>query len=133
MSFETVAQQVIYGLLSNSADVMSAVKGVYDSVPDQQDFPYITIGEDDNNEWDTATTLGNDVVCTVSVWSRDRGKKETKDIQGRIYNALHRQDYNVTGYQIISIDWQNSTSFLDYDAKTRHGVQTFRILIDKEG
>lgn len=135
MSFETVAQTVIFNILSGDAGVSSLVTGVYDSVPETQKFPYIVVGEDDVNEWDTSSTFGADIVCTISIWSRDRGKKETKEIQGKIYEALHTQQDSAifSGYDVVSIVWQNSTSFLESDGLTRHGISTFRLLIDKEG
>jgi len=131
MSFEIAIQTVVYQTLTAYAPLMSVVEAVRDEVDEFQDFPYVTIGESIHNEWDTDNTLGDDTSITVHVWSRHKGKKETKTIQGEIYNALHRASASYGGYDIISIDWQDSQSFIDQDGETRHGVQTFRILIDK--
>ena len=131
MSFELAVQELVYDLLSESAPLVAKVQGIYDEVSEFEEFPYVTIGEDIHNEDDTVSVLGDDCSITVHSWSRYRGRKETKQIQGLIYNALHRQTGTIVGYNVISIDWENSQSFLDSDGLTRHGVQTFRILTEK--
>lgn len=131
MSFEIAVQTVVYQKLTESAALMSLVNGVFDEVPEYTDAPYITIGESTHNQDDTDTSLGDNATITINTWSEGRGKKETKTIQGAIYDAMHRVSASYAGYDIIAIDWENSQSFMDQDGLTRHGVQTFRILIDK--
>lgn len=129
-------QGAISSNLKANAALSALVQGVYDAVPQFDDsgnnanFPYVTIGEDNVNEFDTDTELGSDATVTIHTWSRARGRKETKQIQGAVYDALHRQSLTVAGFNFVDCHWQSSTSFLDSDGKTRHGVQTFRMLID---
>lgn len=113
------------------------VPPVYDHVPQAADpsddtaFPYVTIGDDDYNAWDTDDSVGYEVLIDVHVWSRKRGKKETKEIQQAIYNSLNRAELTVTGYDFISIDFTFADSALDPDGITRHGVIRFRCLLDE--
>jgi hypothetical protein len=137
MSFENAIQVAIYQTLSSDSTLMASVTGVYDTAPQALDagaadnFPYVTIGEDTHIEWDTDTELGADVTVTIHVWSRDRGRKETKTIQGLIYGLLHRASLSISGYNLVGVDWLQSDSFLDTDGLTRHGVQTFRITVEE--
>lgn len=131
MSYEVAIQAAVYSILSNDAALSAMIEGVYDDVDENQAFPYVTIGESTHNEWDTGDTLGDDATITIHTWSRGRGKKQTKEIQGAIYNALHRVETSQTGYDFVTIQWQDSTSLIDADGKTRHGVQNFRILIER--
>lgn len=131
MSYETAAQTIVYQALTLDAGVMALVQGVFDHVPQGQAFPYITIGEDIHSEWDTNSTLGSDCSITIHTWSRARGRAEIKAIQAEIYEALHRAEMTYPGYRIVSINWEGSQSFMDADALTRHGVQTFRVLIEQ--
>ena len=131
MSFETVVQTVIYDALSASTAVTDLVTGIYDAVPQQEAFPYITLGEALHSEWDTYAEVGNNVSIVINTWSRERGRQETKQIQGEIYNTLHRATLTVSGYNIAGIDFEQSESFMDADGLTRHGVQSFRILIER--
>ncbi len=131
MSFEVAIQTVIYQTLTAHTPLMAMIEGVFDDVEESQIFPYVTIGESTHAENDTVAVFGDDSTITIHVWSRYEGRSETKRIQGAIYDALHRAKPTYTGYNIMGIDWVNSQSFIDTDGETRHGVQTFRILIDK--
>lgn len=131
MSFETAIQTAVYNALKNDAGLMALIEGVYDSVPQTETFPYVTIGEDTHAGWNTSTTLGTDVSVVINTWSRDRGRKETKLIQGEIYDALSRATLTYSGYDIINIEFEGSESFMDADGLTRHGVQSFRVLIER--
>lgn len=135
MSFEDTVQTAIFERLASDASITSAVVGVYDDIPAFDDkkinFPFITIGDDTLVNWDTDTELGIDATVTINTWSRVKGRKEIKVLQGLIYSALHRSDFNVEGYKFISCEHLQSQSFIDSDGLTRHGVQTFQLLIEK--
>lgn len=139
MSFETVVQQAIFSILSADSEIIDRDVSIYDEVPEPDDsgdinnYPFIVVGDDQSVAWDTDTELGADVTATIHTWSRYSGKKEIKELQGLIYSALHRAEakFTITGYTVVLCDWLTSESFLDVDGKTRHGVQTFRLLIEK--
>ena len=136
-AFETVVQTAIYQQLTGNAPLMAAIKAVYDDVPqpnssgDELDFPYVTIGEDVHTTIDTDLELMNQVSITVHTWSRFSGRSETKQIQGLIYDSLHRANLVQSGYKFINIAQVNSESQLDSDGFTRHGIQTFNLLIEE--
>lgn len=140
MSFSTEIQKAVYDRLINYAPLASALAdnadmpglpAVYDDVPQDAAFPYVTIGEDTLTEWDTDTELGSQSVVTIHTWSRQRGKAETKRIQGLLYNALHRHDLSIPGYNVIDCLREMNNSALDPDGHTRHGVSNFRIILQK--
>ena len=138
MNFEIALQDAIYDALTGSSPLMAMIKGLYDSVPQPTDsgagaeFPYVTYGEASHTDWSTDTESGDDATITIHTWSRYRGRTETKQIQGVVYDALHRVELTVTGFAFVAIDWLGSDSFVDADGLTRHGVQTFRVLIDQQ-
>ena len=137
MGFELAVQGAVYAALTAHAPLTALVRGIYDAQPrpltgsDALQFPYVTIGEDTANDWSTDTASGADATITVHTWSRYRGRKEVKEIQAEIYAALHRQALTVAGYAFVSCDWISSDSLIDADGETRHGVQTFRLLVEK--
>lgn len=132
LGWESTVQFAIYDALANNAQVQSLVNGVYDNVPEESvTYPYITIGEAIHNEFDTDTELGNDVSVVIHSWSDHRGRKEVKEIQNAVYQALNRTELTTTGYNFISSDFVTSQTFVESDGKTRHGVQEFRILLDE--
>lgn len=125
-------QAAIYDKLNTdlSTPVFDYVAQGADSGSDTP-FPYIAIGEDTLNEFDTDTELGADGTLTIHTWSRAKGRKECKDIQGTIYDSLNRAAITVTGYNLIDVFWISDQSFYDEDGETRHGVSLYRILIDE--
>lgn len=110
---------------------------VYDAVPqavdagDNSAFPYVTIGDDLSSEFDTDTSIGFDTDCTIHVWSRYRGKREVKQIQKAIYDALHLHNLSVSGYHTVMVLFETADSFMDADGITRHGVMVFRIVTEE--
>jgi hypothetical protein len=136
-NFETVVQQAIYDKLANDAPLNAVVVGVFDDKPqladpgDASNYPYVTIGEDNHITVDTDTELMNQVSITVHTWSRYAGRAETKQIQGLVKDALHRANLVQSGYKFITITQESSESQLDADGLTRHGIQTFNLLIEE--
>lgn len=132
-----VASTPLAGLLAKSV-VNKTKPAIYDNVPQVADsgkdanFPYVSIGEDTLVDWDTVTSVGKEATLTIHSWSRDRGRKEVKDIQGAIYDTLHLSSLMVTGYTTVLIVSEFSETLSDPDGITRHGIQRFRLIIDKE-
>lgn len=132
-AFALVVQKAIYDQLSTDLATL-----VYDDVlqpsnsGNSADFPYITIGEDVLTYNDTDTDRSNNVSITIHVWSRKQGRLETKTIQSEIYDSLHNANIVQAGYNFVIITEQNSTSFLDPDGATRHGIQTFNLIIEED-
>lgn len=134
--FLSPVQSAVYARLA--AQVSSAT--TYDDVPDlpdgmpDSDFPYIVIGEDVANPWDTDDQLANTVLITLHVFSRYQGKKECKEIMADIYTALNRQAANLsaTGYRFVDCLYDFGEVIDEDDGATRHGVCRYKILIEKE-
>jgi hypothetical protein len=138
MNAELEIQKAIYDVLANDYTLSNMVTGVYDSVPQAEDagsdvaFPYVTIGDDTALDWNTDTSNGKEATITVHSWSRYRGRSEVKEIQGAIYEALHLANITVQGYNLVECWSEYSETLVDPDGLTRHGVQRFRLIIDKE-
>lgn len=128
MSFSTAIQQAIFTRLKNYAPLTVPV---YDDVPQGADFPYVSIGDDTLIPFDQDACLGAEATVTLHTWSRERGRKQTKMIQGVLYDALHRYALQVDGSHTVDCLWEMSESFLDPDGHTRHGVSRFRVLLQK--
>jgi len=72
-------QQAIFAKLTASEAVSSAVgTRVFDMPPRDTAFPYITIGDGGETNWDTATEPGSQHSLAVHVWSRAGGHQEAK-------------------------------------------------------
>lgn len=147
MSAEYEVQKAIYLALRADTnlsallakDVNDSTKSaIYDNVPEAVDagsdsvFPYVTIGDDTFLEWDTDNSEGKEGTLTIHSWSRYRGRKEVKEIQGAIYDRLHLSNLIFNGYYSVLMLSEYSETLVDPDGLTRHGVQRFRLIMEKE-
>jgi hypothetical protein len=103
---------------------------VFDHVSQATAFPYIVIGDDTSIPWDTDTSVGTETTCTIHIWSRERGRKQVKDIMDTVYASLNRSSFAIAGGVLIECIYEFSESFLDPDGLTRHGVMRFRLTVD---
>lgn len=124
-------QQAVYSRLVGFAGLIALIgTRVYDRAPHQittDSFPYVVVGDDTSVEDDTFSRVGWDHTVTLHVWSRYPGRKETKQIQQAIYDALHQHALVVAGATTIDCVFEFANSFLDPDGLTRHGVSRFRV------
>lgn len=104
---------------------------VFDDPPQGQTFPYVTIGDTAESPLDDSCTRRWLVTATIHVWSRYDGYKEVKQIQGEIDSALVNESAVTDDYQILPIQPDTANTFRDPDGETRHGVQTFNVIVTK--
>jgi len=147
MSAEYEVQKAVYLALRADTNLLAMLArdvndktkpAIYDNVPEAVDagsdsvFPYVTIGDDTFIEWDTDNSQGKEGTLTIHSWSRYRGRKEVKEIQGAIYDRLHLSNLIFNGYYSVLMLSEYSETLVDPDGLTRHGVQRFRLIMEKE-
>ena len=131
-SFGWDIQQKIFSTLDTGLSY-----NVYDNVPalpegmPQDKFPYVVIGDDTFVPFDDDDQVGVEGTLTIHVWSRYKGRKETKVIQGEIYTLLNRASLPITGYNIVDSLFEFSETFVENDGEYRHGVQRFRLTLQR--
>jgi len=136
MSADFEVQKALYTAISGDPVVDGLVQAVYDFAPQVADggdsgpFPYVTVGMIVMGEMDTKTRNGFNFAARVHTFSRSGSAKETKDIQGAIYDALHLQSLSVTGYAHILLRRETSDVMRTPEG-VFHGVCEYRGLIDK--
>lgn len=96
------AQTILYNTLNAGLSV-----GVYDKVPalpsgEPEDlFPYVVLGRDYTNRFDTDSWSGEKVQAQLDVWSTYDGTEEVKLILAEIYNLLHKQELTLSGVAVV--------------------------------
>lgn len=133
---------ILARLAANSALVALLPYGaasIFDDVPEDEKFPYVTIGDIQTNEWDTSSELGAEHVETINVWTSrgDRangtagyeGRKSARDILAQIYQSLHQAAFNLDGNRLVNLRFQFS-AVLREDAEAYHGVIRFRAVTE---
>ena len=123
-------QSSIYSTLSNDNNLTSTLgASVFDDVPENTSYPYIVLGEDTANEYDTKDVNGSTSSLTIHVWSEYKGSKETKQIMDRVHDLLHDSNISVSGFNLINLRFEFSDIMRDPDGITRHGVIRFRAVL----
>jgi hypothetical protein len=128
-SFEL--QKTIYAKLNTDSTIKTTYSAtVHDHVSSGTAFPYVVIGEetliDDSSSKDIDF---NEFTLTIHTFSRNRGRKEAKQIMARIYTLLHKASLTVTGANHINTRFEYSDVVREQDGLTYHGVQRFRTIL----
>lgn len=103
---------------------------IYDRVPQNTQFPYISIGEFQTVDDGAECVDGVEVFADLHVWSRSAGQVQAKQIASAIRRVIHDQAFPVAGFNLVDIRHRDTRFLQDPDGETTHGVITFRALID---
>lgn len=103
---------------------------IYDTVPDNPTFPYVTIGDEQVIDDGNSCSEGWEIFADVHVWSRKPGFPEAKGLIADIVPRIKAIE-SVFNFIVVSVEFQTSRMLRDTDGKTSHGVATFRILLDQ--
>ena len=122
----------IFGILNKAPALAQIVEDrIYNNVPDKENFPYIVLGDEDNNGWTTHTSRGFKGTTTLNLWSRPedgRGKAEVKRMLALVYQALDDVDLGIAGR--CQVDFSHDRDFIldEDDNRTFHGVMIFKFI-----
>ena len=100
---------------------------VYDAVPQGAAYPYVALGDDTQIDWSSKGASGHEHTLTFHAWSRYAGRKEAKELLGKVVAALGTR-LALDGHWNVDIYPEFETTLLDEDGQTYHGVIRFRAL-----
>jgi hypothetical protein len=120
-------QKAVYSRLSNDSVLTAMVTGVFDEISENQPLPFVQIGDDTVNPYDSKTHNGEDSTLTLHVWSAGPGKTEAKKIMDAVLQAMTKNPLTLTGFKVEGI----KREFLEVfnDGQAYHGVCRFRVYI----
>ncbi len=103
---------------------------VYDTPPKDRVFPYFQVGDEQNIDDGSACAAAWEVTTDVHVWSRPvtGSRSELKTVAALAVARLTA--LNLNGFRVVVQHLQTARYFDDPDGLTKHGVLTFRYLID---
>jgi hypothetical protein len=147
MSAIRAVQTAIYGVLSADATLAglsltagTATVGVFNDVPDGQDYPHVLISKARERAWHTlggrTAGIGWDVMVPIFVMSRYSGDREALQILERIVALLNFSSLAVTGFTSVICeyapggDMTGQVMVIDVDKiETRQVVAEFQVLV----
>lgn len=123
-------QKALYLRLSGDSSLAALVSGVYERVPQDAVFPYISIAPLVGKDWSTKTTRGMEFEVQVNVWSREGGQKQAATIMEQILSLLHDASFTVENNTLVLSRLTDSTIEQQSDGWTYAGKMQFRMLLE---
>jgi len=132
MNAQSSLQKGIYEALASDAALSGLLGGahVYDSVPRQAAFPYVTFGRMVSRDWSTGSGAGREHFFTLHVWSRNRGYKQAQTIIGAVNDVLHDASLGLADHILVNLRFELSEMRRARDGETIHAVMRFRAVTE---
>lgn len=124
-------QTAIYQKLTASSALMSLVSGVFDEVPEDAPYPYVSIGVITETAADAHDRQGLDALVLLHVWSAYEGNRQAADIFAALDAALDRQPLSVAGFTDVSIRHDQHQVTRDPDPNIRHITAQYRVMLTR--
>lgn len=120
-------QKAIHAGLVADAGLSSLVGGrIFDRPPQDAAFPFVTLGDTDV-EPDRAAGDGAAIHrLAFSVWSRARGRRETKEIMSAIDQTLQDASLALTGHVLVNLQLERASVSYASEAEALRGRLIFR-------
>jgi hypothetical protein len=117
-------QKSIHTALTGNAALTTLLGGarIYDEVPRNAAFPYISHGESVVRDWSTATDDGHEHSISIHVWTRGAGRKPAHDLLDCITTALAPAAIVLDGHRLISLQQEHAEVRRDGDGETWRGL-----------
>lgn len=126
-------QKAIVSALKASPEVDGLVGDrIYDHVPDNAVFPYVTYGSDQVLADKADCVNGFEVFTQIDVWtgSESVGQPEMKRIAGIVREAIDEQELVLDEHAFVLIEHDNTQYLDDPDGVSHHAAVTFRSLVE---
>jgi|GEM_PF-506719 len=104
--------------------------GIFDHVPAQSAFPYITLTDCAARPFDTQQYNGFEAMITIDSFSQADGSQQLRQITTALHEALHNKDFAIDGHTLLLCQAQDTLITQDADGETYVGRQRFRLLVD---
>jgi hypothetical protein len=101
---------------------------IYDRVPENAAFPYVTIGDAQSIGAFADCYDGTESFIDVHIWSRATNFGEAKTVLSQVRSALHDEELSLDGHILELLNFRDARTLRDPDGLTSHVVATFRAL-----
>lgn len=124
-------QGAIVQRLKADPAVAALVNGrIYDGVPTNAVFPYISYGPCDVLQVDADCLVSFDLSIQLDVWSRSPGFPECKKINNAVRLALHDVELPLPTNALVLLEHQATRTVRDPDGLTSHGIVQLNSIVE---
>lgn len=131
-------QGAIYSKLNTDpvlSDLLESGGGVYSEVPDDNAYPYVVLGDENIEAWNTKTNIGYRGAVNIHVWTQDQstaGTGPVKAICDRIRRVLDDTDLKIPRVTQVAFRWVDQELQRMDDNKTYNGILEFNFIFGGE-
>lgn len=118
-------------LKAQSAMAALVSQRVYDVVPADPVFPYISFGPSDEVTVDAECIEGIEVSLQIDAWSRAPGFPEVRKIADAVRRTIHRHEFNLPDNALVLFEHRVTRMFRDPDGLTSHAAMTFTAFVEQ--
>ncbi|MBU2582779.1 MAG: DUF3168 domain-containing protein [Alphaproteobacteria bacterium] len=131
-SAQWALQKAVFATLSGAAPLTALIGSgrIYDDVPRDADFPYVTFGQSQVRDWSTGGEPGHEHIFTLHIWSRENGRREVEEAMGLMEDALHDASLALDGHQLVNLRHEFSESRREIDGETYRGILRYRAVTE---
>lgn len=123
-------------LLTLLGTTPSGAQKIFDYVPENNPFPYITMSVKPWTNRANYTHDGLECQLQISVWYqpgvggfKGRGDKQIQLIQKRVEDLLTKTNLSINGWNTLQLRRSLIDIITDPDSVTRHGIQQFKLFL----
>ena len=123
-------QQAVYAALVADHTLSTLCNGrVFDAVPRGAAFPYVVIGEAEEQD---AGSPASEHTLSLHLWSRGNGSREIKQLAGAVRTCLDGANLTLNGHVLVSLAFLSADYTRQSDGETYRGVLRFRALTEPQ-
>jgi len=125
-------QKAVFARLGEDSALVGLLGGarIFDHVPANAPFPYITFGRTSVYDWSTDTESGTEQLFTLHIWSKAKGKKETLEIMDAASALLEDTSLPLEGHHLVNLRLEFAEARYDDDLSVYHGLLRFRAVTE---
>lgn len=125
-SASAAVMRAVWSLLDSALDIP-----IYDTVPEDADYPYIQIDAVTEKDFSTKTAYGSQVEIEVANYAAALETKTVQEVTGQVIEALKEADLLVEGFIVLGIELlRNECAASDVDNIT-YGVLSFSVWVQQ--
>ena len=132
MHASTALQKAIYEALLADSNLINELGGAYvfDSVPVNQELPFVQFGKLTSIDWGTNTDRGDEHKIEILIWSCHKARKQLLDLVNFCEGAITALSGTHDGHYIV--DLQLTETVTQHDVKSGYfkATMTYRCVTE---
>lgn len=133
-----VLQKAILAWLQAAPLLMEKLhgQGIYDHVPPDAPFPYISFGQSQVYAWDTDSGTGEEHSLVLHIWARSNGRRQVLELMMLVEELLEALDSStlrpdIGGFHLVNLTLQSSQTRNDELRDGYSGQLRYRAVTEK--